>query len=221
MKSIDFLERALLPCTSDCESECLWAKIYAEYEVWWGALRDVALPFVTRHDEPAEGAVASRVLPRFGTPEWWACMIFLKVRNLDLVVSRVKHVAYQQPQKAERLPRDHAAAHGGGVEADGVGEGIASDDEDGGRLPSEAGSCCSSGHRAEGAEEPDPRSRDSFPATSSQCCSVLEYMRFHDHPKPLSWSSEKKTTLGSVGLIPFHSTRPTTPQFQVLKNLVT
>ena len=46
----------------------------------------------------------SKDTPKFDSPEWWACVVSLRLRNLDLVLSRHKHAAYEHPVDLQRLP---------------------------------------------------------------------------------------------------------------------
>ena len=145
LTEIDFLASLLAHCTPESTSIEMWEVIYDAYQHWRAALDSVATPFLRRSAGAApvplrsEGSSDSG-MPPFGTEQWWACVTSCKLRNLDLVLSGVKHNAYRQPTAVELLQYGVAPmqndAQDDGIQDDGAGS-EASDQNV--KLPSDPG----------------------------------------------------------------------------------
>ena len=82
------------------EVDVFWERVYAEYVRWRSNDVDaVAGKYLDRK------SASPLSMPLFDTPEWWACMIHLRLRNLDL--TQRKHVggAFDAPSTFSQLPR--------------------------------------------------------------------------------------------------------------------
>jgi len=79
-------------------SDVVWLSLYREYLRWRrDDIRVVAHPYFQRTGP-------SKPQPAYNSKEWWACMIFLRLSNLELVLSRKKSVKHSMPTDIDGVP---------------------------------------------------------------------------------------------------------------------
>ena len=77
----------------------MWSVVYREFPRWkWEDVDEVAARF---SDKSSEGTVDP---PKFGTKEWWACMISEKLSNYDAAMRKHRAEASLTPDDLEELP---------------------------------------------------------------------------------------------------------------------
>ena len=168
----DFVRSALLHCASENATAGVWENLYAEYERWRRVEVDaVGAPFLSRLGN------TSLAEPEFNSAEWWACMLSLKLRNVDLVLSRHKHTAYERPVDLTCFPPEQTpvAAGDNGGEDDNYDD-RADDEDPNGRLPSEAGFDVDDAHvdaGDTGTEVGKVSARGKFPVVAAHRCGSL------------------------------------------------
>ena len=133
--SLDYLEPVLhTQHARSLPEDAVWLLVYGEYLRWRKDDIDaVAAPFLEKSTSP------SPVMPRFDTTEWWACMISLRLRNIDLVLSNHLMNPYSEPTDIASLPVASATHDIHGNEDRNASDGEKSD-RSRSRLPSDPGS---------------------------------------------------------------------------------
>ena len=97
LDSVDFLTAALAHEPQCSTAADAWARVYTVYESWRLQVEDRALPFFQRPRH------AESPRPGFGTDEWWACMIWLRLRHMELVLSSHHRFGDEQPPDVSML----------------------------------------------------------------------------------------------------------------------
>ena len=173
-----------------------WMALFTEYQRWRDVEVDsVAQPYLNRSAAHPMGT------PEFGSKDWWACMVALRLRNLELTMTKHGGAEFQQPSDCSHLPSTV------GPDKDAVMTTTRHKDAelvDGleGRLPSEPGSP----PRGVGSDyDVDEVSAKvdvgKFPPVESQRCGELPgtmtLLSFHSiHPTRTARSLEKQYAFG-------------------------
>ena len=165
----DLLRPALGASSFGLERDVALERLYVEYQRWRGDEIDaVVAPYLDR----CPGAPLDP--PAFGSSEWWACMVALRLRNLDLALKRHESGAFDPPGDPTGLPATEGPL-GKHREEEPRADAEAGDGSDAGsHLASEPGT-----PRAD-REVRDRRSPDAdrppagaFPSKDNQACGTL------------------------------------------------
>ena len=118
----DLFGSAAAPYGSADTQDAAWARLFKEYQRWrQDEIDAAAAPYLSRNggDGPAP--------PQFNSSEWWACMISLRLKNMDLVLSKHEGKEFAAPKDCQHLPAtvgptevatDDASGNDGGLDAD-------------------------------------------------------------------------------------------------------
>ena len=80
-------------------TDAAWERLYREYKRWRADEIDaVAAPYIDRSASAAPSAL------EFDTPEWWVCMVSLRLRNMDLLLSQHEGEEFKAPTDCCILP---------------------------------------------------------------------------------------------------------------------
>ena len=84
------------PATDD-----LWPALYKEYQRWLDDdISSLAHSFHSRNcDTMAQDP------PQFNTKVWWACMVYTRIRNLELVLRSHRDIVDRAPENIMILPK--------------------------------------------------------------------------------------------------------------------
>ena len=79
----------------------VWTKLFEEFLQWRQHIKEVAAPYFRRY-WPQDAPGLDR--PPHDTSEYWACMVYLRLSNLELTLSRKKSVKGTAPSHFDGLP---------------------------------------------------------------------------------------------------------------------
>ena len=79
----------------------LWTAIYKEYQRWF----DDEISSLAHSFNSGNSDTMARESPQFNTPVWWACMVYTRIRNLELVLRSHRNIVDRVPEDITTLPK--------------------------------------------------------------------------------------------------------------------
>ena len=182
----------------------VWTKLFEEFLQWRQHIKEVAAPYFRRY-WPQDARSLDR--PPYDSPEWWACMVYLRLSNLELTLSRKKSVKGSMPSDIDGVPLEehlHSDEENAGSKqpegedsdrdsGDGeLGAGSAPADDDSRKYPkvpeilcspSPSGCCDQAGLLSFFGDPPNLKKKGAHAAYAR------EYFRFAPKERTLTWDT--------------------------------
>ena len=81
--------------TKQCDD--IWDALFAEFLHWRDTLLTEAAPYY-------DAALSTPPTPQYNTLEWWTCLTYPKVLNMELALGRKRSSQYSSPQSIDGIP---------------------------------------------------------------------------------------------------------------------
>ena len=99
------LSQQICPRDQAQNADVVWSAMYAEFLRWrQDDIHRIAEPYFQRTGQ-------SLATPAYDSESWWACMIYLRLSNLELVTSRKKSVKHSSPTEIFGVPVEETVSY--------------------------------------------------------------------------------------------------------------